>query len=383
MKIAILSLTLTSTFAVAQRPNVSTPPTVATAAVRASWGLRLVDAEGAWPLSEKESEVIVAVIDTGADIQHPDLRSAIWTNTGETGVTDHPKCKEPKFVITSFCDKAKNGVDDDGNGFIDDVHGWNFAAGDNELKDNVGHGTHISGIIAATGDFALRGVATNARLMILKYTDPKMSAGDPLTNTVLAIQYAVKMGAKIINYSAGGKRPSALERDAIAAAGAQGVLFIAAAGNEGSDSDHSGYFPADYDLPNILSVTAVDPKVHVLKSSNYGSRTVRIAAPGEKILSTAPRGQYAVMTGTSQATAFASGVAALLLGSRSGKMDPEAVANAVALSGDFQPTLREKTRHQTLLNAKRALVMHDMATSATGVVVEPLELESRLLDAAL
>ena len=263
------------------------------------------------------------------------------------------------------------------------MHGWNFASDDNNLKDNVGHGTHISGIIGATGDYALRGVAPNARLMILKYTDPKITSGDPLMNTIRAIQYAVKMGAKIINYSAGGKRPSTLERDAIAKAGTHGMLFIAAAGHEGSDSDHSGYFPADYDLPNILSVTAVDPKLNVLKSSNYGSRSVRVAAPGDKILSTVPRGQYGLMTGTSQATAFATGVAALLLGNRNGKMDPAAVANAIALSGEFQPTLKAKTRNQTVVNAKRVLVMHDTMTSATGTVVEGVELETRLLNAAL
>jgi thermitase len=378
-KLLLLALSLLSCIAFAQMPRTS-PSSVKLQAPRGSWGLFTVDAESAW--SENAAEVIVAVIDTGADVTHPDLRSALWTNPGESGIVESPKCHDQRFSQSAFCDKARNGVDDDGNGFVDDVHGWNFASENNDLKDNAGHGTHIAGIIGATGDFALRGVAPNARLMILKYTDPKTS-GDPLMNTIHAIEYATRMGAKIINYSAGGKRPSRLERDAIAAAGARGVLFIAAAGNEGSNSDQSGYFPADYDLPNIVSVTAVDPSIQVLKTSNYGSRSVSVAAPGERILSTVPGGHYGLMTGTSQATAFASGIAALLLGNRRGVMSPLAIADAIAMSGVTQESLRSKTRSETLVNARRALVMHDSATSATGTVVEEMRLEAKMLEAAL
>jgi thermitase len=351
-----------------------------TPAVRGTWGLQTVDAESAW--SNNASDVVVAVIDTGADLTHPDLRAALWTNPGESGVLDHPKCRDARYLQSAFCDKSRNGVDDDGNGFVDDVHGWNFAGGNDDLTDNAGHGTHIAGIIGATGDYGLRGVAPNARMMILKYTDPKTS-GDPLINTIRAIEYATRMGAKIINYSAGGKRPSRLERDAIAAAGTRGILFIAAAGNEGSDSDLSGYFPADYDLPNILSVTAVDPTHKVLKTSNYGARSVSVAAPGEKILSTVPGGRYGMMTGTSQATAFATGIAALLLGNRRGAMSPRSVAEVIALSGVTQKSLKAKTRSETLVNAKRALVMHDQATSASGVVVEEMRVDAKLLEAQL
>lgn len=373
----ILVLSLLSCAALAQLPGPTSPPLPV---VRGSWGLLSVDAESAWSLPT--NEIVVAVIDTGAELEHPDLRSALWTNPGESGVVDHPKCRDNRYVRSAFCDKSRNGLDDDGNGFIDDVHGWNFAGDNNNLKDNAGHGTHIAGIIGATGDFALRGVAPNARLMILKYTDPKGS-GDPLMNTIHAIEYATRMGAKIINYSAGGKRPSRLERDAIAAAGTRGILFIAAAGNEGSDSDRSGYFPADYDLPNILSVTAVDPTNNILKSSNYGSRSVSVAAPGERILSTVPGGRYGLMTGTSQATAFATGIAALLLGNRRGFMPPLAVADAIALSGVTQDSLRAKTRSETLVNARRALVMHDQSTSANGIVVEEMMVEAKMMEAAL
>ncbi len=344
-----------------QQRQAQLPPT--TTPIRGSWGLQAVDAESAWPLVSDKSEIVVAVIDTGVDVDHPDLASAIWRNPGEI---------------------PGNNIDDDGNGFVDDVNGWNFAHGNNRLDDNHGHGTHIAGIIGATGQMAIRGVAPHVRIMVLKYVDPKRPGADPLLSTVNAIEYAVRMGAKIINYSAGGKRPSKRERDAIEVASQAGILFVAAAGNESSDSDLKGYYPADYDLPNILSVTAVDPERRVLPSSNFGARTVAIAAPGERILSTLPKGKYGLMTGTSQATAFATGVAALLMANREGRIEPQMVAQALAMSGDVQPNLKFKTRYQTVLNAKRALVMHDRATSATGLVVEQAEmLDPRLLDPQL
>ena len=316
------------------------------------WGLKAVNATEAWKLIENENEpekreIVVAVIDTGADITHPDLRDHLWTNPGESGKDDRGR------------DKATNGIDDDGNGLVDDVHGWNFATEDADLTDMHGHGTHIAGIV--------RGVAPNAKIMVLKYFDPTVSGTNPLASTITAFEYATRMGAKIINYSAGGPRPNRLELEVLRLAETFGVLVVAAAGNEASNSDRQAYYPADYDLPNILSVTATDPWRKILPTSNYGKRSVDIAAPGEAILSSVPGGFRATMTGTSQATAFATGAAALLLSQRPDLTDPAEVIDQLVLSGEHVGALAGKTREQTVLNTYRALALQDRGTSASGI----------------
>jgi thermitase len=337
----------------------------------ASWGLKAIEAQQAWARSPQTRDIIVAVIDTGADVTHPDLRNALWSNPGEVGLVETDFCRsQPNPARIPACNKSTNGIDDDGNGYVDDVHGWNFAGNNHRIEDLHGHGTHVAGIIGATGDHRLKGVAPVARLMILKYYEPRLLKGDPVENTARAIEYAVKMGARIINYSAGGKKPSPREEEAIRKAQMSNVLFVAAAGNEGSNSDVFGYFPAGYQLSNILSVTAINPLKQVLPTSNYGVRSVHLAAPGEGILSTLPGGKYGVMTGTSQATAFASGVAALLMASRPGLRDPELLIQTMMRAGDNSFALKSKTQSQTHLNAARSLAMYDSGTSATGLVVE-------------
>lgn len=325
-------------------------------AIHQAWGLKKSDAARAWSVTKGNRNVIVAVIDTGADIEHEDLDSNIWKNPGETGVDSKGR------------DKAKNGLDDDGNGFVDDVHGWNFVSNNGQLTDNHGHGTHIAGIIGAKAgnNKGISGIAPEISLMILKYYDPKVAGTDNLKNTVASIRYAVKMGAHIINYSGGGTEFSQEENDAIVEAEKKGILFVAAAGNERSNSDKFRYYPADYGLSNIISVTAIDPSTEVLASSNYGIETVDIAAPGQNILSCLPGSTYGYMTGTSQATAFVSGAAALVMAKRESFKAVD-VKKYILSTGEAMASLSAKTRTSRQLNLYKALTILDQGLGLTGV----------------
>lgn len=324
--------------------------------IEKNWGLQATGARKAWALTHPQTEVIVAVIDTGIDLHHPSLAGSVWTNTGETGFDRAGR------------DKTSNQIDDDENGFIDDVHGWNFVDASPELTDRHGHGTHIAGIIGMVAN----GQDHRVRIMPLKYFDPRTGDINAIQNTARAIDYAVRMGAHVINYSAGGLHPHPLEKAAIERARSAGVLFVAAAGNEAKNSDLAPYFPADYGLENILSVTATDSRSRILATSNYGTQSVHISAPGENIFSSLPEGRYGEMTGTSQATAFASAVAALVIGESLGRRDPVRVIERVLNSGLSIESLRGKTRSHASLNAYRAIAMKDSGTSADGSPVENL-----------
>lgn len=325
-----------------------------------AWGLKATDADKAWRVTTGSRSIIVAIIDTGIDVRHPALAANIWTNQGETGVDKNNK------------NKATNGIDDDGNGYIDDVHGWNFVSNNNDLTDNHGHGTHIAGIIGATGgkNIPVAGISPKVSLMALKYYDPKAAGFNNLLNTVKAIQYAVRNGANIINYSGGGVEPSPQERQAIEMANRQNILFVAAAGNERANSDLKAYYPADYDLPNVISVTAIDKFKSVLPTSNYGEKSVDIAAPGNEIRNTLPNGQYGKMTGTSQATAFVSGVAALVMANNPELKKADRIVKYLTQTGDTVAELSGKTRYRKVLNSYKALAMQDHDLSINGVRAE-------------
>lgn len=326
-------------------------------AISKAWGLKKADAARAWSVTQGDRSIIVAVIDTGVDLKHEDLQANLWVNPGESG-------KDSKGR-----DKATNGIDDDGNGFVDDVHGWNFVSNSNDLKDNHGHGTHIAGIIGAEAGNGkgIIGIAPKVSLMNLKYFDPKVPSTDNLKNTVNAIRYAIKMGARIINYSGGGLEFSQEEYDAVADAQKAGILFVAAAGNEKSNSDQKHYYPADYRLSNIISVTAYDPSLNVLASSNYGIETVDLAAPGQNILSTLPNNAYGFMTGTSQATAFVSGAAVLIMAYHTSFASDD-IKKYILKTGDAITSLADKTRTSRKLNLYKALTTLDEGVSATGVM---------------
>lgn len=337
-------------------------------AMSQAWGLQHIDLSRALRVSQGSRDIVVAVIDTGIDVNHPDLRNNLWVNPGETG-------NDAKGV-----DRAGNGIDDDGNGCVDDIYGCNFITMRGEMKDladNHGHGTHISGIIGAEAGngIGISGVSPKVRLMTLKYYDPTAKNANNLLNTVNAIHYAVLMKKKynidkmIINYSGGGVEYSREEFIAVESARKAGILVVAAAGNERSNSDKFKYYPASYDLDNIISVTAVNPKTQVLPSSNYGTQTVDIAAPGENIYSTMPEGGYGLMTGTSQATAFVTGVAALIMAHNS-EFSAEEVKKYILKTGDNIPSLSKLTRTSKRLNSYRALVTLDQGVSAMGVLAQ-------------
>lgn len=326
-------------------------------AISQAWGLKKADAARAWSLTKGSREIVVAVIDTGIDIKHEDLVSNLWVNPGESGKDSNGR------------DKSTNGVDDDGNGFIDDIHGWNFVSENNRLDDNHGHGTHIAGIIGASAgnNKGIIGIAPEVSIMTLKYYDPKVPGADNLKNTVASIRYAVKMGAHIINYSGGGTEFSQEEHDAIKEAESKGILFVAAAGNERSNSDNFHYYPADYELTNIISVTAIDQSTEILSSSNYGVLTVDIAAPGHNILSCLPGSAYGYMTGTSQATAFVTGAAALVMAHKQ-SFNFDQAKKYILGTGDAYQQLLGKTKTARKLNLFKALAVLDQGVGLSGVV---------------
>lgn len=326
-------------------------------AIHQNWGLRQSDAARAWAVSKGSKKIVVAVIDTGADLKHEDLANNFWTNPGETGLDKNGH------------DKATNGIDDDGDGFVDDVHGWNFVSNNNNLSDNHGHGTHIAGIIGAEAGNkkGVAGISPEVSLMILKYYDPRVPNTDNLKNTVNAIRYAIKMKANIINYSGGGTEYSKEEFEAVKAAQEAGILFVAAAGNERSNSDKHKYYPADYGLSNIISVTAIDPSTEVLSSSNYGEETVDIAAPGQNIVSTLPENKYGTMTGTSQATAFVTGGAVLVMAHKE-NISAEETKKYILATGESQVSLLAKCRTSKQLNLFKALTVLDSGVGVSGVV---------------
>jgi subtilisin family serine protease len=258
-----------------------------------------IKAADAWDISTVAGATI-AILDTGIDYNHQDLVGNIWRNTGETDCT--------------------NGIDDDGNGYIDDCKGWDFVNNDNDPMDDSGHGTHVAGIAGAVGNnnTGISGVLWTARLMPVKILDE--SGHGTIDNEILGIDYAVRNGAKIINASYGGSEYSLSEYFAITDANYAGVLLIAAAGNGGDDAigdnnDLTPEYPASYNLPNIISVAATDQNDVRAPFSNFGMKTVHVAAPGVYILSTIPQNLFSDKdfdSGTSMAAPHVSGLAGLL-----------------------------------------------------------------------
>lgn len=281
--------------------------------------------------SKQNSDIVVAILDTGVDTHHPTVSNRLWINTGESG-TD-----------SKGHDKMTNGIDDDGNGFIDDVYGWNFVSNNKNISDEQGHGTHIAGLISE---------GKKTRVMILKVFDSRATGLDSVQSTARAIRYAVQMGAQIINYSGGGPQAFPEEKNALEFAEKNQVLFVAAAGNEHQNSDLHPFFPADYGTKNILSVAAVDLFGTLLPSSNFGMKSVHIAAPGERILSSLPANQFGMMTGTSQATALVTRAAALIMSQK--VQSPSNIIQKLIKTGDPIPQLRGKIKNPVVLNALRA-----------------------------
>jgi hypothetical protein len=289
------------------------------------------------------SPTLIAIIDTGIDIHHPALKDRIWINPGESGFDSQGLRKE------------SNGIDDDGNEFVDDVHGYDFTRSRDALGDEHGHGTHIAGIIESISS------KEKVKYMSLIYYRNGIDGESALKNSIEAVRYAIRMKVDIINYSGGGNLPNAIEKAVFEEANRQGILVVAAAGNEASNSEKRPFYPANYHLPNILSVTATDGRPGgILPSSNFGKRSVAVAAPGKEIRSTLPGGGFGTMTGTSQATAFVTGAAVRVLQSARSlaiEPSPEFLIEKLVAAGAVSLELKGKTRNSTHLDRKEIEAM--------------------------
>ncbi len=299
-----------------------------------------IDAPQAWNVTTGNADTVVAVIDTGVDISHPDLRDNIWTNPDEI---------------------PRNNKDDDRNGYKDDVHGWDFLHDDATVYDSAedSHGTHVAGTLAAEGNngLGITGVAWQAEIMpLMIFSSDSVTY---LSDAVEATNYAVAEGATISNNSWGSSTFSHTLLEAINKADAAGHLYVAGAGNGGADSigDNNAqtpFYPASYDSPNIISVAASDQHDNLASFSNYGATSVDLAAPGVEIYSTRPENTYGYGYGTSMATPHVSGTAALIK-SRFPYLDDVEIKSRILRSVDQRRNLKGKLVTGGRLNAARAL----------------------------
>lgn len=302
------------------------------------WAQIQIDFDKALKKYKAKQQVLVAVIDTGIDFKNRELKKFLWENSGEIGFDQKGR------------DKRSNGIDDDGNGFIDDHTAWDFAHNDNIPQDTNGHGTHIAGII--TQDLNPK---SDIKIMVLQFYSEKNSTKQNILSTARAIRYAVDNGAHIINYSAGGSDASDIEKEALNYAEDNGVLVIAAAGNDNSNNDYRPYYPADYYNKNIISVGSLTQQKRKVASSNFGNKSVDIFAPGKDIESYGLNNKKIKLTGTSQATAFVTKSAAMAMSDKKLSYSPlkvkERILNNAVKTKNLHPNIKEAK----VLNALNAL----------------------------
>jgi subtilisin family serine protease len=289
--------------------------------------LARIAAEAAWDLTEGRPETIIGVLDTGVQMDHEDLVGAIWTNPGES---------------------PDNGIDDDGNGFVDDVHGWDFAANDNDPSDDYGHGTHVAGIAAARigNGIGIAGIAGRATIMPVDVFQGGIGTYEAL---IRAIVYATDNGARVINMSLGASSYSRGEEAAVDYAYEHGVVVVAAAGNSGREE---GHYPAAHVHAIAVASTTVDD--HLSSFSTRGD-FVDVAAPGSSIYSTYLGNSYQYLSGTSMAAPHVSGLAALIL-SRNPDLTPDQVQAIIeSTTDDLEPVGRDIYFGAGRINMGRAL----------------------------
>ena len=323
------------------RPGVQPRPSEAAASPdpgqSLAWGVGKIGAPQAWSRTKGSRNVIVAVIDTGIDYNHPDLAANMWRN--------------PNYAKTEA-----TGVDADAaSGISGDLVGWDFVHNDNLPYDDMGHGTHVSGTIGAVGNngVGVSGVNQSVSLMAVKFLGAD-GTGDTAA-AIRGIDYAISRGAKVMNNSWGGRGGlnTALE-EAIQRSANAGALFVASAGNDGTNNDIFPSYPASLEVSNMITVAATTSDDMLASFSNVGARTVHLGAPGVSIYSTLPGGKYGYMSGTSMAAPHVSGAAALVWAAH-----PEFTAAQVKVrlleSGDPLPSLQGKTVTGRRLNVAKAV----------------------------
>ena len=292
------------------------------------WGLPMIGAPLAWDVTQGSNAVVVAVVDTGADVTHPDLDANIWTNPVESA----------------------NGLDDDANGLMDDLQGWDFADDDSNVQDTNGHGTHVAGTIGAEGHNADGVTGVNWRVKLM----PLRAGNSTLSGLAIeqAFRYACAKGAQVVNGSFGSPSPDPFIRDAIE--DCPGTLFVFAAGNESTNNDAQPRYPCNYAAENIVCVAASQENDTLAPFSNYGVANVDLAAPGAAILSTIPGGLFDDSYGTSMASPHVAGAAALVLSHRPA-LTPIELKNTLLLSVDKKPAYSGAVKTGGRLNVARAL----------------------------
>jgi subtilisin family serine protease len=253
------------------------------------WNMNKIQMPSAWDLSTGSGTVVIAVADMGVNYNLPDLKSNIWTNQGEI---------------------PGNGIDDDHNGFTDDVYGWDFFDNDNVPLDTYGHGTEIASIIGAKGNNqeGIAGILWNVRIMPIRCGNER---GISVSDFIEGVTYAKNNGARIITCSFGNEVYKNTEKYAIE--NAPDILFVCAAGNDGKNVDITPHYPSGYPCPNIISVAATDSNDYLCRFSNYGRNSVHVAAPAEDILTQSHDSKFSYVSGTSYAVPHVAGLAGLIL----------------------------------------------------------------------
>lgn len=313
-----------------------------------------IDAVEAWDISTGSRDVVVGVIDTGIDYSHSDLASNMWVNSSEV---------------------PGDGIDNDGNGFVDDVHGINAITNSGDPMDDEGHGTHVSGTIGASGNNATGVVGVNHEVSLVgcKFLD---AAGNGSTSDAIkCIDYMVGLknagvNLRVLNNSWGGGGYSQALADAIASSEAADLLFVAAAGNDTIDNDVNPHYPSNYENASVLSVASTDQTDNISWFSHYGLTSVDMGAPGSAILSTTPGESYASYSGTSMATPHVAGAAALVL-SINPELNTQELKELLMSSGDANAALQGVTVAGTRLNVNQALIDAD-PTPGFKISADPL-----------
>jgi len=303
------------------------------------YGSGLMSLPTAWDYTTGSDSLLALVIDTGVSYSHPDLAPNMWRNPGEI---------------------EANGIDDDKNGYIDDVYGINAINGSGDPNDDNGHGTHAAGILGARGNNSIgsAGVAWNTKIVAAKFLNS--SGSGSVANAIKSIQYGnalKRAGYNVVvsNNSWGGSGYSPALASAILESSNLGILFVAAAGNESANNDAVMSYPASYSIPNVVSVASVGSDGALSSFSNYGASSVHIAAPGNRIVSSYPNSSYVLMSGTSMAAPQVSGVALLAQAICNGSLTLPKLKDALLKTGTVYPSLQGKTISSSIVNALGAV----------------------------